>query len=330
MSVSKKKNNPPSSVAIWAAMITVYIIWGSTYLAIRFAIETIPPFLMAGVRFLIAGTILYLIRRARGDGRPSRGEWRSASIIGILLLVGGNGGVVWAEQKVASGVTALLVGVAPLWMVLIDALHPGGRRPSRWAILGLVLGFVGISLLVGPSQVIGQGDNVDFVGAVVLILSSLSWAVGSLYSRQAPLPSSPLLWTAMEMLAGGVGLFLLGFLTGELKQLDLTTLSSQSLTGMAYLIVFGSWVGLTSYTWLFRVAPTPLVATYAYVNPVVAVLLGHFLATEPLTPQIVIAATIVVGSVALTTISQQASVRSKSNHSESKPVENGRTDKRKT
>jgi drug/metabolite transporter (DMT)-like permease len=215
-------------------------------------------------------------------------------------------------------------------MVLIDALHPSGRRPSRWAILGLVLGFVGISLLVGPSQVIGQGDNVDFVGAVVLILSSLSWAVGSLYSRQAPLPSSPLLWTAMEMLAGGVGLFLLGFLTGELKQLDLTTLSSQSLTGMAYLIVFGSWVGLTSYTWLFRVAPTPLVATYAYVNPVVAVLLGHFLATEPLTPQIVIAATIVVGSVALTTISQQASVRSKSNHSESKPVENGRTDKRKT
>jgi drug/metabolite transporter (DMT)-like permease len=320
MSLLNKKSNPPSSLAIWAAMITVYIIWGSTYLGIRFAIETIPPFLMAGVRFLIAGTILYLVRRARGDARPSRWEWRSAAIIGILLLVGGNGGVVWAEQKVASGVAALLVGVAPLWMVLIDMLHPSGRRPSRWAILGLVLGFVGISVLVGPSQVVGQRENVDFAGAVVLILASLSWAIGSLYSRQAPLPSSPLLWTAMEMLAGGAGLLLLGLLTGELKQLDLTTLSSRSLTGMAYLIVFGSWIGLTSYTWLFRVAPTPLVATYAYVNPVVAVLLGHFLASEPLTSKIVIAATIVVGSVALTTISQQASIRSKPNHSGSQSI----------
>ncbi len=321
MSLSDKKSDPPSSLAIWAAMITVYIIWGSTYLAIRFAIETIPPFLMAGVRFLIAGTILYLIRRARGDPKPSRGEWRSASIIGILLLVGGNGGVVWAEQKVASSVTALLVGVAPLWMVLMDVLHPSGRRPSRWAILGLILGFVGISVLVGPSQVIGQGVKVDFVGAVVLILSSLSWAIGSLYSRQAPLPSSPLLWTAMEMLAGGTGLFLLSFLAGELRQLELTALSFQSLTGMAYLIVFGSWIGLTSYTWLFRVAPTPLVATYAYVNPVVAVLLGHFLAAEPLTPQIVIAATIVVGSVALTTISHQASIRPKPKYSGSQSIE---------
>jgi len=316
-----QKNKLPSSVGIWVALITVYVIWGSTYLAIRFAIETIPPFLMAGVRFLIAGTILYLIRRTRGDPRPSRGEWRSATIIGILLLVGGNGGVVWAEQRVASGVAALVVGIAPLWMVLIDMLHPAGRRPSRWAILGLVLGFVGISVLVGPSQIVGHGEDIDFAGAVVLILSSLSWAIGSLYSRQAPLPSSPLLWTAMEMLAGGIGLFLLGLLTGEFKQLDLAILSSQSLTGMAYLIVFGSWIGLTCYTWLFRVAPTPLVATYAYVNPVVAVLLGHFLAAEPLTSQMVIAATIVVGSVALTTISQQASARSKPKHPGSKSVE---------
>jgi drug/metabolite transporter (DMT)-like permease len=330
MIVSKKKNNAPSSLAIWAAMITVYMIWGSTYLAIRFAIETIPPFLMAGTRFLIAGIILYLIRRARGDAKPSCGEWRSATTIGILLLVGGNGGVVWAEQKVASGVAALLVGVAPLWMALIDVLHPAGRRPSRWAILGLALGFVGIGVLVGPSQMVGHGEDVDLVGAMVLILAALSWAVGSLYSRQAPLPSSPLLWTAMEMLAGGAGLFLLGLLTEESGQLDLATISSQSLMGMAYLIVFGSWVGLTSYTWLFRVAPTPLVATYAYVNPVVAVLLGHFLAAEALTAQIVIAATIVVGSVALTTISQQASIRSKSSHLGFQSMECDRTDKKKT
>lgn len=311
MNLPAKNPTSPSPIALWSAMISVYIIWGSTYLAIRFAIETLPPFLMAGTRFLIAGTILYQVRRARGDAAPSRGEWRSTAIIGILLLVGGNGGVVWAEQRVASGVAALIVGIAPLWMGLIDLLHPAGRRPGGWAILGLLLGFVGISVLVGPSQIVGQGKNVDLIGAFVLMLAALFWAIGSLYSRQALLPSSPLLWTAMEMLAGGAGLLLLGLLTGELKQLNLAAISLRSLLGMSYLIVFGSWVGLTCYTWLFRVAPTPLVATYAYVNPVVAVLLGYLLGAEPLTLQIIVAATIVVGSVALTTISQHASVRAK-------------------
>jgi drug/metabolite transporter (DMT)-like permease len=302
---------PPSSVAIWTAMITVYLVWGSTYLAIRFAIETLPPFLMAAARFLIAGTILYLIRRGQGDAVPSRVEWRSASIIGILLLVGGNGGVVWAEQRVPSGVTALIVGIAPLWMVLIDVLHPAGRRPGRWAILGLVLGFIGLSVLIGPSQIAGHGEDIDLIGAIVIILAALFWAIGSLYSRQAKLPSSPLLGTAMEMLAGGAGLLLLGFFTGEFSRFNLDTVSVRSISGMAYLIVFGSWIGLSSYTWLLRVAPTPLVFTYAYINPVVAVLLGHLIASEPLTLQIVIAATIVVGSVVLTTISQQASFRPK-------------------
>ena len=305
-----EKNKLPPSAAIWAAMISVYIIWGSTYLAIRFAIETLPPFLMAGIRFLIAGAILYVVRRIRGDAKPSREEWGSAAMIGILLLVGGNGGVVWAEQWVVSGVTALLVGTAPLWMILIDALHPGGRRPSRWAIWGLVLGFVGIGVLIGPPQTANHGGNVDLVGAVVLILASLSWAIGSLYSRQASLPISPLLGTGMEMLAGGAGLLLLGILTGEIGQLNLAAISTRSLLGWGYLIVFGSWVGLTSYTWLLRTAPTPWVSTYAYVNPIVAVFLGYFLAAEPLTLQTLIAAAIVVGSVALITTSQQSSLRS--------------------
>ncbi len=308
---SSEKPKSPSFLAIWAAMISVYLIWGSTYLAILFAIETIPPFLMAATRFLFAGAILYLVRRAQGDAVPSRREWRSAAIVGALLLVGGNGGVVWAEQWVFSGVTAVLVGTAPLWMVLIDVLHPGGRRPSRWAILGLILGFVGIVVLIGPSQFTSKEENVDLVGAVVLILASLSWAIGSIYNRQASLPSSPLLGTSMEMLAGGAGLFLLGILTGEFRQLNLAALSSRSLSALAYLIVFGSWVGLTSYTWLLRAAPTPLVSTYAYVNPVVAVLLGHLLASEPLTVTTLIAVAIVVGSVVLTTVSQQASLRSK-------------------
>jgi drug/metabolite transporter (DMT)-like permease len=309
MSQSVTTIRSPSSIAIWTAMVTVYLVWGSTYLAIRFAIETLPPFLMAATRFLIAGAILYLIRRGQGDAIPSRVEWRSASIIGILLLVGGNGGVVWAEQRVPSGVTALIVGIAPLWMVLIDLLHPAGRRPGHWAILGLVLGFIGLSVLIGPSQIAGHGENIDLIGAIVIILAALFWAIGSLYSRQAKLPSSPLLGTAMEMLAGGAGLILLGFLTGEFKQLNLAAVSIQSIAGMTYLIVFGSWIGLSSYTWLLRVAPTPLVFTYAYVNPVVAVLLGHFIASEPLTFQIMIAAMIVVGSVVLITVNQQASFR---------------------
>jgi drug/metabolite transporter (DMT)-like permease len=301
----------PSSFAIWTAMITVYLVWGSTYLAIRFAIETLPPFLMAATRFLIAGTILYLIRRGQGDAVPSCVEWRSASIIGILLLVGGNGGVVWAEQKVPSGITALIVGIVPLWMVLIDVLHPAGRRPGGWAILGLILGFIGLSVLIGPSPIAGHGENIDLIGAIVLILAALSWAIGSLYSRQAKLPPSPLLGTAMEMLSGGAGLLLLGFLAGEFSRLNLANISVRSIGGMTYLIVFGSWIGLSSYTWLLRVAPTPLVFTYAYVNPVVAVLLGHLIASEPLTFQIVIAAAIVVGSVVLTTVSQQVSFQPK-------------------
>ena len=316
MNPSDKKTNPPSSVAIWTAMISVYLLWGSTYLAIRIAIETIPPFMMAATRFLIAGGILYVIRRARGDARASRSEWHSAVVIGILLLVGGNGGVVWAEQRVASGIAALLVGTAPLWMVLLDSLHPSGRKPNRWTILGIVLGFVGITVLIGPLRVTGHGEEIDLIGALVLMFATLSWAIGSLYSRQARLPSSALLGTAMELLAGGGALLLLSFLTGEFSHLNLAHISVRSLGGMAYLIVFGSWIGLTSYTWLLRVAPTPLVFTYAYVNPVVAVLLGHFLASEPLTAHILIAATIVVGSVALTTVSQQASLRKKPKMSE--------------
>ncbi len=311
VSSSSGKPEAPSSFAIWTAMISVYIVWGSTYLAIRFAIETIPPFLMAGIRFLIAGSMLILWRFIRGDSAPSLQQWRSATIIGIFLLVGGNGGVVWSEQYVPSGVAALLVGAAPLWMVLLDALRPDGRRTGWLSILGLILGFVGITILIGPTSPINRGENIDLIGAGVLILASLFWSIGSLYSRQAILPSSPLLGTGMEMLTGGAGLLLLGILTGELKRLNIMSISAQSLLGFFYLIIFGSWIGFSAYTWLLRTAPTPWVSTYAYINPVVAVILGHLLAAEPLTPRILIAATVVVGSVALTTLSQQAFLRSK-------------------
>jgi drug/metabolite transporter (DMT)-like permease len=300
----------PSQVGIWIAIISVYIVWGSTYLAIRFAVQTMPPFLMAGVRFLISGSLLYLIRRTWGDPKPTCQEWRSASIIGIFLLVGGNGGVVWAEQWVLSGVAALLVATAPLWMILIDTIHPRGRKSGSKVILGVILGFAGIFILIHPFQSMRQGD-IHLIGALVLILASLFWSIGSLYSRQAKLPSSPLLGTGMEMLAGGGGLLLLGILSGEMRQLNWGAISNESWLGLIYLIVFGSWIGFTAYTWLLRTAPTPLVSTYAYVNPIVAVFLGYLIAEEPLTLQILIATVLVVGSVALITITQQRHLRLK-------------------
>jgi drug/metabolite transporter (DMT)-like permease len=287
-------------------MLAVYIVWGSTYLAIRFAVETMPPFLMAGVRFLVAGGVLYTFRRLRGDPTPLRIEWRSAAIVGFFLLVGGNGSVVWAEQRVPSGIAALLVGSAPLWMVLLDSLRPGGRRPGGWTILGVVLGFAGIVILVGPAQLIGIEGGVDLLGAAALTLAAFSWAVGSLYNRGARLPGSPLLGTGMEMLMGGFGLLLLGTLTGEWSRLDIAAIAPRSWWGLAYLIVFGSWVGFAAYVWLLRVAPTTLVSTYAYVNPLVAIAVGSWLAAEPITPRVVIAAAIIVGSVAVITLTQPA------------------------
>jgi len=284
-------------------MLSIYVVWGSTYLAIRFAVQTMPPFLMAATRFLVAGGVLFVFRRTWGDAAPSDREWYSAAIIGLLLLLGGNGGVVWAEQRVSSGHAALMVSATPLWMVLIDSLRPGRRRPGWLAIAGVLVGFAGVVMLIGPGA--SRADRVDPVGAGVLILATMCWAAGSLYSRKAALPPSPLLGTGMEMIIGGLSLLALGTLTGEWGRLNLSGITAESWRGLGYLIVFGSWVGFGSYTWLLRVAPTSLVSTYAYVNPIVAVLMGNWLAAEPLTPRTLIAAAVIVGSVALTTIANQ-------------------------
>jgi drug/metabolite transporter (DMT)-like permease len=284
---------------VWSALITVYIVWGSTYLAIRFAVESMPPFLMAAVRFLIAGGILFVWRKLSGDKMPTKIEWRSAAIVGLLLLTGGNGNVVWAEQRVASGVAALLVGSAPIWMVTIDALRPGGKKANLQTWAGVIIGFTGILILISPWNMAKNSQQLDILGVLSLLLGGFLWAIGSLYSRTATLPSSPLLGTSMEMLAGGVGLLALATLTGEWGRLDLSTISTRSIWGLVYLIVFGALIGYSAYTWLLRNAPTPLVSTYAYVNPLVAIFLGSLLASEPLTPRILIAALVVVGSVAL-------------------------------
>ena len=291
-----------SLLAIWSALIVVYLIWGSTYLAIRYAVETAPPFLMAAVRFIISGGFLYMLRRASGDPSPKAAQWHSAAIIGIFLLVGGNGGVVWAEQFVPSSVAALLVATVPLWMVLLDALCPGGQRPAFVAAFGILIGFIGVVLLIGYAAV--DAEPMNLRSEAVLIIASLSWATGSLYSKSARLPDSQLLGTAMEMLYGGAALLVVSVGGGELNGFDLTAASKRSLIALLYLIIFGSGA-FAAYVWLLRVAPTPLVATYAYVNPLVAVLLGYFLAQEPMMMRTLFAAALIIGSVILVSLPKQ-------------------------
>ncbi|MEW6402300.1 MAG: drug/metabolite exporter YedA [Chloroflexota bacterium] len=284
---------------IWIALLALYIVWGSTYLAIRFAVETIPPFFHAGVRFLVSGIILLIWRRASGDALPTRRQWINAAIIGLLLLLGGNGLVSWAEQTIPSGIAALIIGSVPLFLVVMEALRPGGVKPNWPAILGLVVGFGGIYLLVDPTDISGSGMKLNPFGVGALLIACLLWALGSVYSKSADLPKSSLMTTGAEMFAGSIGLFLVSAITGEWSRYDPSAISMQSVLGLLYLIFIGSLIGFVSYGWLLQNAPISLVATYAYVNPVVAVLLGNWLAAEPLEPRIWIAAAIIIGSVVL-------------------------------
>ncbi|MDH3745997.1 MAG: drug/metabolite exporter YedA [Acidobacteriota bacterium] len=290
----------PARWLVVTAFAAVYLIWGSTYLAIRFAIETLPPFGMAAVRFLVAGSVLYAWARWRGAPRPHGAEWRAAAIVGGLLLLGGNGLVVWAEQTVPSGIAALIISTVPLFMVALDWLR--GNRPPRVVTLGLVIGFVGVAVLIGPSDLkAGLDDAVpfDLAGVVGLLLASLFWSIGSLYSKRAPAPRSPLLGIGMQMIMGGLWLTLVAVLRGE--TVDLAAVSLRSSAALGYLIVFGALIGFSSYVWLLKVVPTAQAATYAYVNPVVAVVLGWWLANEELTPRTILAALIIVVGVFLIT-----------------------------
>lgn len=299
--VSGSRSVPtPRLVLAFAA---VYLIWGSTYLAIRFAIETVPPFLMAGTRFVVAGAILYAWFRARGQPAPTLREWRAATIAGGLMLLGGNGLLSWAEQHVPSGIAALLVGTVPLWMVLIARWGPTRERTGPREIGGLALGLLGVALLVAPTPEavanVGTDARGFVLGAGAVLAGSMLWAAGSMYSRVAPLPPDSLYATALTMLAGGVLLLLAGGARGEAAHLSPTGVSARSALAILYLIAFGSLVAFSAYTWLLRVARPALVGTYAYVNPVVAVLLGWALASEPLGARTALGAAIVVGSVVL-------------------------------
>jgi drug/metabolite transporter (DMT)-like permease len=287
-----------SPAVIWGPLLAVYLIWGTTYLGIRVVNETMPPLLSAGVRFVIAGAALYAWAIRRGDregDRPTAIQWRSALMVGALLLVGGNGGVVWAERTVPSGVVALIIALVPLWMALFDRIIV--RRPlGARTVVGLVLGFAGTALLVGQGV---DAGSFDLRGAMFAVGASIAWATGSLYSRNAPLPRRPFVGNGMQQLLGGALLLLIGTLIGELGDIHPEEFSTASLLALGYLIVFGSLIAFTSYLWLLRNARTTLVATYAYVTPVVAVFLGWLILDEPVTLRTIVAAAVIVVAVAL-------------------------------
>ena len=293
----------PSRALIFTAFAAVYIIWGSTYLAIRFAVEVLPPFLMVGTRFLIAGFILYLWARIGGASRPDLSQWKSAAIVGLLMLVFGNGLVSWAEQKIPSGLAALMVATVPFWMVTLDWMRPRGAAPSSRVVLGLIIGFVGVGLLFQPWHS-PEGGKLNLLGTAMLIVATFSWATGSLYSVHAKLPSSPVLSMGMEMLSGGMIALVVGMLRGELANIEVSTITARSLLALTYLILFGSLVGFNAYMWLLRVCAPAWVSTFAFVNPVVAIFLGWALGGEPLTTRTLVAASFIVVSVFFITFSK--------------------------
>ncbi|MCI0687189.1 MAG: EamA family transporter [Sporichthyaceae bacterium] len=280
---------------IWLALSVVYVVWGSTYLAIRFTIESMPPLLSAGARFVSAGVLLGLLLIVfRGPGvlRINRRQLGSTAVIGCLLLAGGNGGVVIGERWVASGIAALLVAMVPLWLVLARA--GTGDRPSGRTVAGVLVGLAGLVVLAIPS---GSGGS-KLVGVLVILGATVAWATGSFMSGRMELPANPFVATVYEMLAGGLLLTVLGLGSGELRGFELSSITGKSWLALIYLLIFGSMLAFTSYIWLLQHAPISLVATYAYVNPVIAVLLGALLAAEPITAAVLIGgATIVVGVV---------------------------------
>ena len=283
---------------IWTALIALYIVWGSTYLAIRFAVETIPPFLHSGIRFLVSGAILLIWRRMAGDPTPTKRQWISTGIVGIALLLGGNGLVGWAEQRVPSGIAALMISMSPMWLVLFEALRPNGAKPSWRGIVGLLIGFSGVFLLIGPENFNGSSvTQFDTLGTIALLVAALIWSIGSIYSKTADMPKSTLQSTGMEMIVGSAALFIVSVGSGELNGFHFASVSMRSWLGLTYLIFIGSLVGFVSYGWLLHNAPISLMSTYAYVNPVVAVFLGSWLASETITPRILLAAAIIIGSV---------------------------------
>ncbi len=283
---------------VLAAFAAVYVVWGSTYLAIRIGIESFPPLLLAGLRHTTVGLLLYPVLRWKTGIRPTAANWQTAVVTGTLLLFVGNGGVSWAEQVVPSGITALLVATVSLWLVIVDWLRPGGVKPVPRVVVGLLLGFAGLALLVGPAH-LGGSERVDPRGAAILVIASLAWACGSLYSKHGGMPSSAMLGMAMQSLAGGVILLIAGLFAGEFHALHIAAVSLRSWLALVYLIAFGSGIGFSAYIYILHKSTAARVATYAFVNPVVALFLGWLIASETITLRTVIAAAVILTAVIL-------------------------------
>ncbi len=275
----------------------IYIIWGSTYLALRWGVDTIPPFILAGVRFLMGGGLLYWWAIARGAEKPHKKHWLTTGVIGLLLTVSGVGLVTWAEKTVPSGITALMIAMVPMWIVLIDWLRPNGTRPAWIAILGVLLGFGGVAFLINPTN-IGGLSEIDSLGAFLIAVACFSWALGSVYSRYATQPKSQSLSAGMQMITGGVVLLLLALLKGEYSEIELAEVSAKSVWSLVYLLTIGSFV-YAVYIWLMKASTPARVSTYAYVNPIIALFLGSILAGEELSSWALGCSTVIIFAVVL-------------------------------
>lgn len=279
------------------AFFLIYFIWGSTYLAIRYAIETIPPFMMAGVRFTLAGLLLYTFMRLTGTPNPALKQWRNLVIVGAFLFLGGNGLVVWAEQFITSGLAALLVSLLPLWLIMLDWLWAGGPAPTVRGLAGIGLGIAGVVVLLDPVQL--ADTRIDLTGALVVVFASFLWAVGSIYSKKFRQPKSIFMSAACQMIGGGVALLLTSILTGEWGHFIAVEISAVSVSAFFYLVVFGSIIAISSYVWLLQNAPAASVSTYAFVNPAVAIFLGWLIAGERINFHIILGAMIILSGVIL-------------------------------
>jgi drug/metabolite transporter (DMT)-like permease len=298
--MSGAPEKPPPLAAVVSAFAAIYLIWGSTYLGMRVAIESMPPFAMAAARFLIAGLTLYAFVRLRGAARPTPRQWRENALIGTLLLLGGNGLVVWAEQFIPSGVAALVIGLTPVFFVLAEWAWPGGQRPTALMFLGLVLGFAGVGWLAAPwesapTQALHPG------GLVALIVACALWTIGSVFSRHARDPAPPFVASGMQMLCGGAALGLAALVRGEWMTIDPEAITARSWWAFGYLVLVGSLVGFSTFVWLMKHSTPARVSTYAYVNPVVAVFLGWWILDERVDANIVWPAVLIVLAVMLIT-----------------------------
>lgn len=304
-------SSPPTRTALIAGFAAIYLIWGSTYLGIRIAVETMPPFLMAGVRFLVAGSIIAAFIGFTRGFRATAKQWRDNAIVGGFLCLGGNGLVSWAEQKVPSGVTTLIISAGPVFIVLMDwAVHAyfadgkRGTRPVPMTFVGLALGIVGLVILVGPDVLTTGTNSLDPWSVVALLAATLLWGVGMLYMRYASDPAEPFTASGIQMLCGSGWLLVTGLLTGELARVHPDAITGRSIAAWGYLVVFGSLIGFSTFTWLMKHSTPARVSTYAYVNPVVAVFLGWLVLHEPVSPRIFLAAGVIIAGVAIITVTK--------------------------